>query len=83
MKELQNQITLLLALATIALVSCNDASNDKAAPADIAKKAVPIIVAEQSEFNWGKVEEGEVVEHLFKVKNKGDGILEIKKATSS
>jgi hypothetical protein len=78
-----------LVLATMALLigACNNGqkSQDSASPAKAQAVPVisPVISSENAEYDWGKVEEGEIVEHIFKVQNKGEGLLEIKKATSS
>lgn len=40
--------------------------------------AVPIVVVEESNYDFGQVSEGEVVTHEFRVLNKGTAPLEIK-----
>ncbi len=42
-----------------------------------AQKATPKISAQESEFNFGTVAEGQIVEHNFVVTNKGGENLEI------
>jgi hypothetical protein len=49
-------------------------------PAAVAStQGVPVAVVAESDFNFGKVSESGEYVHDFKVANKGDGILEIKK----
>ena len=43
------------------------------------KAPVPRLVIEEKIFDFKEVEEGNVLEHAFKVLNKGDAPLEIKK----
>jgi len=42
----------------------------------------PRIVFDQKEFDFGKVEAGENVEHVFAFRNNGDGTLRIDKVSS-
>ena len=39
----------------------------------------PLMVMEEKSFDFKEVKEGEVLEHAFKVQNKGDQTLEIKR----
>lgn len=48
-----------------------------------AKGPTAKIVFTETEFDFGKVTEGETVEHVFMIKNEGDADLVIKGATSS
>jgi hypothetical protein len=43
----------------------------------------PRIEFEETEFDWGEVNEGQNVTHDFRFKNAGDRILEIEKVRSS
>ena len=43
----------------------------------------PRIAFDQKDFDFGKVETGEKVEHLFSFRNTGNGILKIDKVRSS
>ncbi len=43
----------------------------------------PVIFAAEPEFDFGKVKQGESVEHIYKIKNTGDKELILEKATSS
>ena len=44
-----------------------------------ATQGVPVVTVAETEFDFGVVEEGGEYVHDFKLGNKGDGILEIKK----
>ncbi len=74
-----------LVLATMALLigACNSGQKSQDSASPTQAPAVPVISSENAEHDWGAVKEGEVVEHIFKVQNKGEGLLEIKKATGS
>ena len=51
-------------------------------PAGLAQKAMgPRIVIEEKLFNAQEVKEGEIIEHVFTVYNKGDEALEIRKVS--
>jgi hypothetical protein len=71
---------LLLAAVSILSAACNGSENGAKQPSDVG---TPVIAAEAVSFNYGQVEEGTKIEHVFKIQNKGDGILIIKKATGS
>ena len=64
---------------TLVFGACSAQKSAEKAPVN----GTPVIAADTVEFNYGKVNEGKTVEHIFKILNKGDGILEIKKATGS
>jgi hypothetical protein len=49
-------------------------------PADFSP---PVILIEQTEFNWGKVPQGETVKHTFTVMNKGGAPLTITQVKAS
>ncbi len=51
-------------------------------PAGLAQQATgPRIVLEEKFFDAREVKEGEVIEHTFTVRNKGDEALEIRKVS--
>jgi len=52
-------------------------------PAAVPAKAEgqPRIACAQPKHDFGKVEEGAKVEHVFTLKNEGDGVLQIKRAS--
>ena len=65
-------------------------STSQAAPADSgvqneqeATSANPRIAFEKIEFDFGEVEAGEKVEHVFRFRNTGEGLLKIEKVRSS
>ena len=43
-------------------------------------QAQPAIDCKKPEHDFGKVAQGEEVEHIFKIKNKGKGVLKIERA---
>ncbi len=74
---------LVLAAMALLLSACSSGKKSQDSAAPVKTEAVPMIASDNGEYDWGKVKEGEVVEHIFKVQNKGNGLLEIKKATGS
>jgi hypothetical protein len=56
-----------------------ESTEPQAGPAGAAK---PHIVFEQKEYDFGKVEEGEKVEKVYKFRNAGDGTLLIQAVRS-
>ena len=43
-------------------------------------QAQPVIACDKPEHDFGKVAQGGEVEHVFKIKNKGKGVLKIERA---
>jgi hypothetical protein len=43
-------------------------------------QAQPAIACDKPEHDFGKVAQGGEVEHIFKIKNKGKGVLKIERA---
>jgi hypothetical protein len=43
-------------------------------------QAQPVIACDKPEHDFGKVAQGQDVEHIFKIKNKGKGVLKIERA---
>jgi len=41
---------------------------------------VPVITADKAEYDFGTAVQGEDVEHVFTIRNKGKGLLKIEKA---
>jgi len=52
-----------------------------AVPGGAEKISAPRMVLEETDFDFQKVEEGDILEHDFIVRNEGDQPLEIKKVT--
>jgi hypothetical protein len=50
-----------------------------ALPAVALETAGPFLVMKERAVDFNEVKEGEVIEHVFKILNKGDRTLEIKK----
>jgi len=84
MKERMGRAALVLCVAFAAAAgssSCKS-SEDKGAAAGV-KSGAPKIVAIEAAFDFGKVKQGQVVEHVFKIKNEGAAELKIEKAHGS
>ena len=67
--------------------SGKDASNEGAADsqgveAEKPETAKPKIVFDQKDFDFGEVEAGQKIEHVFTFRNKGEGTLTIHKVRS-
>jgi hypothetical protein len=70
--------TLCLCLVLVVWVGLIQAAEqEKEAP--IADKKVPVIEVDNTAYDFGQVTQGEVVEHDFRVFNRGEAPLEIKK----
>lgn len=82
---------MLAAIATLALTSCKDNAADKVskanveadvnAVADAAK--FPVMEFAETEYDFGTIDQGTNVEHMFKFKNTGDAPLVVVDAKSS
>jgi hypothetical protein len=69
-----------LAIAAAAVASCKGgADKDQAAKS----AGAPKIVAVEAAFDFGKVKQGQPVEHVFKIRNEGTAELKIEKAHGS
>jgi hypothetical protein len=70
-------------IIALALQAC---AADKVEPKPGTGKPIagkPVISTAEAMFNFGKVEQGTTVEHVFKITNTGKMDLVIKKATGS
>lgn len=78
-------------ISVFALFSCNDNAANKinaenvvaAADRDAASNKFPVISFESTEHDFGTIEKGTHVEHLFRFTNTGDAPLRIVDAKSS
>ncbi len=43
-------------------------------------QAQPVIACDEPEHDFGKINQGENVEHVFKIRNKGKDVLKIERA---
>ncbi|NIK73623.1 hypothetical protein FHS56_001136 [Thermonema lapsum] len=89
------KLSLLLCLLA-GLWACNEASSGEkeAAQQDTkqetsaandtgdSQEALPVITFEETEYDFGTIKEGDVVEHVFKFKNTGNAPLVIQNATA-
>jgi len=60
-----------------------DADSTDKGKAAVAADGKPQITAVAGDFNFGKVKQGQAVEHTFKIKNTGGADLKIEKARGS
>lgn len=72
-------------LAACLACACGKSAGEKDASAKKAPSVVgkPKIVAVERVFDFGKVKQGMSIEHVFKIRNEGDGELKIEKARGS
>jgi hypothetical protein len=88
---MKKSILLLAVLSVFAFTSCKDNAADKvneenvaaAADRDAESGKFPKITFEESQYDFGTIDKGTHVEHLFKFKNTGDAPLMIVNAKSS
>lgn len=88
---MRKSILLIAVLSVFTVFSCKENAADKvkeenvasAADRDAAANKVPVISFEEEEFDFGTIEKGTRVEHLFKFKNTGEGPLLVLDAKSS
>ncbi len=88
---MKKSIFILAVLTVFAFTSCNEKATDKvseenvAAAADRDAKAgeYPVMTFEENEWDFGTIEGGTAVEHVFKFKNTGNAPLVIVDAKSS
>jgi hypothetical protein len=82
-KDVSRNTLLVLAAVALLIGACNNGQKSTESTSPEKTEGVPVIAADNVYYNWGKVKEGKVVEHIFKFVNEGNSILEIKKATGS
>lgn len=88
---MKKSILLVAVLSVFAFSSCKDNAADKvneenvtaAADRDADSGKFPTITFEESQFDFGTIDNGTHVEHLFKFKNTGEAPLMIVDAKSS
>ena len=81
----------LVALATLPFTACKEGASAKvdeskkeiAEERDSKTQAYPVMEFEEQEFDFGTVEEGEVVEHTFVFTNTGDAPLIVSNAVAT
>lgn len=81
----------LVALATMSFTSCKESASKKvdeskkeiAEQRDSQEQSYPVMEFEEKEYDFGTVEEGEVVEHTFVFTNTGDAPLIVSDANAS
>lgn len=88
---MKKSVLLLAVVAVITLFGCKENAVNKvkeeniaaAAARDAASSKSPEITFEEEEFDFGNIEKGTRVEHVFKFENTGDAPLTIVDAKSS
>ncbi len=88
---MKKSILVVAVLSVFAFSSCKDNAADKvnednvvnAAERDEASGKFPVISFEEDQFDFGAIDQGTRVEHLFKFKNTGEVPLTIVDAKSS
>ncbi len=88
---MKKSILIVAVLSVFAFTSCKDNAADKvneenvatAADRDAESGKFPTINFEEKEFDFGTIEQGTPVEHIFKFKNEGEAPLMIVNAKSS
>jgi hypothetical protein len=73
---------MILASASLSTFACKRETPDTACT-EAPNELKPAIVAEQPEFDFGKIKQGAAVEHVYKIKNNGTKDLVIEKTTAS
>jgi hypothetical protein len=81
----------IVAIATLSLTACKNEASEKvdqskkeiAEDRDLKQQSLPVMEFEEKEFDFGTVDEGEVVEHTFVFTNTGDAPLIVSNATAS
>lgn len=78
---------LILAIATLSFAACRNANTATTEASDattaVASADAPVIVFERDIFDFGKIKQGEKVQHEFKFKNTGKSPLVISNATAT
>lgn len=88
---MKKSIFIVAVLSVFAFSSCKDNAADKvneenvavAADRDAESGKFPVIAFEESQFDFGTIDQGTNVEHVFKFKNTGEAPLMIVNAKSS
>jgi uncharacterized cupredoxin-like copper-binding protein len=88
---MKKSIFILATVALVAFTSCKENAADKVSEENVATAAerdaeatkFPVMVFEESEFDFGTIDQGAPQEHVFKFTNTGDADLIIVDAKSS
>ncbi len=88
---MKKSIFILAAVALVTFTSCKENAADKVSEENVAAAAerdaeatkFPVMVFEESEFDFGTIDQGSPQEHVFKFTNTGDSDLIIVDAKSS
>lgn len=88
---MKKSIFIVAILSVFAFSSCKDKAADKvneenvtaAADRDAESGKFPVIAFEESQFDFGTIDQNTAVEHVFKFKNTGEAPLMIVNAKSS
>ncbi len=88
---MKKSLFLTAAFVAFGLFSCKDNATSKVAEEnvtaaeqrDATMSTYPVISFEEEQFDFGEIDQGTHVEHIFKFTNTGDAPLVITRATSS
>lgn len=88
---MKKSIFILVAVALVTFTSCKENAADKVSEENVAAAAerdaestkFPVMVFEESEFDFGTIDQGSPQEHVFTFTNTGDADLIIVDAKSS
>lgn len=88
---MKKSIFVLALVSLVAFTSCKEKATDKVSEENVAAAAdrdanagkFPVMTFEQTEFDFGAIDQGTNVEHVFKFTNTGDAPLVIVDAKSS
>lgn len=80
-------ISLFAVVLLFTAISCKDKASQsvesEVATTEVAVGEEPVMTFDESEFDFGNIKEGEIVEHIFKFKNTGKSDLLITDAKGS
>ncbi|WP_347374897.1 DUF1573 domain-containing protein [Aequorivita sp. Q41] len=88
---MKKSVLIVAILSVFAFSSCKENAADKVSEENVATAAdrdadsgkFPVITFEENQFDFGTIEQGTNVEHVFKFKNDGEAPLMIVNAKSS
>ncbi len=78
-----SHLALVIALSTVGLVSCNSKESKEQENQEIQGKLPVIALSDSAEYNFGSVNEGDIVERRFSFRNEGSLPLVISNVTAS
>ena len=70
-------IILIISLFLVSIISCKDQKSDNNASKTENSSNTPQLFVDSKLFDFGVVNQGKALEHIFKIKNKGSSQLKI------